>query len=40
MTFTEERTIAVELCHDALGDLGNGKLTFGGGQQPESAFRG
>ncbi|KLU21962.1 hypothetical protein EOS_33000 [Caballeronia mineralivorans PML1(12)] len=33
MTFAEEHTYAVELRHDELGDLGNGKLTFGGGQQ-------
>ena len=33
MTFAEEHTHAVKLHHEELGDLGDGKLTFGGSQQ-------
>lgn len=33
MLFAEEHTRTVELRHDELGNLGDGKLTFGGGQQ-------
>lgn len=33
MTFTKKYTYSVEVCHSELGNIGGGKLSFGGGQQ-------